>query len=185
MFDEEGPIRELLDPFISTPIGIEAIVSIKRGYTKSGKRIWGELDTDEQKMNKSFEYMTQALEPGAITTLRQLYSSITGVPYKGRVYDERDVLTGLFTGVKPYDVDVNRNIDFLINDYSKIRTKAFQSTKMYRLDSYGDTVTEEFKAIQKNAKAEQFRIYRAFQTAKKFGVTRYNIKKEMKDRGLV
>ena len=184
MFDEEGPMRELLDPFISTPIGIEAIVSIKRGYTKSGKRIWGELDTDEQKMNKSFEYMTQALEPGAITTLRQLYSSITGVPYKGRVYDERDVLTGLFTGVKPYDVDVNRNIDFLINDYSKIRTKAFQSTKMYRLDSYGDTVTEEFKAIQKNAKAEQFRIYRAFQTAKKFGVTRYNIKKEMKDRGL-
>ena len=33
--------------------------------------------------------------------------------------------------------------------------------------------------------AEQARIYRAFQTAKKFGVTRYNIKKEMKDRGSI
>ena len=44
------------------------------------------------------------------------------------------LLTGLFTGVKPYDVDVNRNIDFLINDYSKIRTKAFQSSQMYKLD---------------------------------------------------
>ena len=31
---------------------------------------------------------------------------------------------------------------------------------------------------------EQARIYRAFQTAKKFGVTRYNIKKEMKERDL-
>ena len=183
-FAEDGPFRELLDPFISTPIGLEAINDIRRGYTKNGKRIWGDLDTDEQKMNKSFEYMTKALEPGAITTLRQLYSSITGVPYKGRVYDEQDVLTGLFTGVKPYDVDVNRNIDFLINDYSKIRTKAFQSSQMYKLDQYGDSVTNEFIDIQRNVMAEQARIYRAFQTAKKFGVTRYNIKKEMKDRGL-
>jgi hypothetical protein len=184
MFDEEGPIRELLDPFISTPIGLEAINDIRRGYTKNGKRIWGELDTDEQKMNKSFEYMTKALEPGAITTLRQLYSAKMGVPYKGRVYDEQDVLTGLFTGVKPYDVDVNRNIDFLINDYSKIRTKAFQASDMYDLDAYGDKVTQDFINIQRNVMTEQARIYRAFQTAKKFGVTRYNIKKEMKERGL-
>ena len=130
MFAEEGPVRELLDPFISTPIGLEALNDIRRGYTKNGKRIWGDLDTDEQKMNKSFDYMTKALEPGAVTTLRQLYSSITGVPYKGRVYDQQDVLTGLFTGVKPYDVDVNRNIDFLINDYSRIRTKAFQASDL-------------------------------------------------------
>ena len=34
-------------------------------------------------LNKSFEYMTKALEPGAITTLRQLYSAKMGVPYKG------------------------------------------------------------------------------------------------------
>ena len=50
MFDEEGPMRELLDPFISTPIGLEALNDIRRGYTKNGKRIWGDLDTDEQKM---------------------------------------------------------------------------------------------------------------------------------------
>jgi len=184
MFDEEGPIRELLDPFISTPIGLEALNDIRRGYTKNGKRIWGDLDTDEQKMNKSFDYMTKALEPGAITTLRQLYSSMTGVPYKGRVYDEQDVLTGLFTGVKPYDVDINRNIDFLINDYSKIRTKAFQASAMYNLNAYGDSITNEFIDIQRNVMIEQARIYRAFQTAKKFGVTRYNIKKEMKERNL-
>ena len=63
-FAEDGPFRELLDPFISTPIGLEAINDIRRGYTKNGKRIWGDLDTDEQKMNKSFDYMTKALEPG-------------------------------------------------------------------------------------------------------------------------
>ena len=184
MFAEEGPIRELLDPFISTPIGLEALNDIRRGYTKNGKRIWGDLDTDEQKMNKSFDYMTKALEPGAITTLRQLYSSITGVPYKGRVYDQQDVLTGLFTGVKPYDVDVNRNIDFLINDYSRIRTKAFQASDLYDLDAYGDVVTEDFINIQRNIFREQQRIYRAFKTAQKFGVSKYAIKKEMKERNI-
>ena len=184
MFAEEGPIRELLDPFISTPIGLEALNDIRRGYTKNGKRIWGDLDTDEQKMNKSFDYMTKALEPGAITTLRQLYSAYTGVPYKGRVYDEQDVLTGLFTGVKPYDVDVNRNIDFLINDYSRIRTKAFQASDLYDLDAYGDVVTEDFINIQRNIFREQQRIYRAFKTAQKFGVSKYAIKKEMKERNI-
>jgi len=184
MFAEEGPVRELLDPFISTPIGLEALNDIRRGYTKNGKRIWGDLDTDEQKMNKSFDYMTKALEPGAITTLRQLYSSITGVPYKGRVYDQQDVLTGLFTGVKPYDVDVNRNIDFLINDYSRIRTKAFQASDLYDLDAYGDVVTEDFINIQRNIFREQQRIYRAFKTDQKFGVSKYAIKKEMKERNI-
>ena len=184
MFAEEGPVRELLDPFISTPIGLEALNDIRRGYTKNGKRIWGDLDTDEQKMNKSFDYMTKALEPGAVTTLRQLYSSITGVPYKGRVYDQQDVLTGLFTGVKPYDVDVNRNIDFLINDYSRIRTKAFQASDLYDLDAYGDVVTEDFINIQRNIFREQQRIYRAFKTAQKFGVSKYAIKKEMKERNI-
>ena len=108
--DEGGPLRELLDPFIATPIGLEALRDIRRGYTKTGKRIFSELDDEETKNNKRFDYLVKALEPGAITTLRQLYSAYTGVPYKGRVYDAQDVLTGLFTGVKPYDVDINRSI---------------------------------------------------------------------------
>ena len=74
-----------------------------------------------------------------------MYSAKTGVPYKGRVYDEQDVLTGLFTGVKPYDVDLNKNIDFLISDYTKIRTKAFQASDMYDLIVY--LLTPNFLAV--------------------------------------
>ena len=111
---------------------MEAFLDIKRGYTKNGKKIWSELDSDETKWNKSWEYFYRQLEPGAVTTLRQLYSAYTGVPYKGRVYDQQDVLMGLATGIKPYDVDVNKTIDFLIGDYTKIRSKAFDSSKMYK-----------------------------------------------------
>ena len=35
------------------------------------------------KRDKSFEYLYKQLEPGAVTTLRQIYSAYTGVPYKG------------------------------------------------------------------------------------------------------
>ena len=183
-FDESGPVREFFDPFISTPIGLEAFLDIKRGYTKTGKKIWSELDDDETKWKKSWEYFYRQLEPGAVTTLRQLYSAYTGVPYKGRVYDQQDVLMGLATGIKPYDVDVNKTVDFLIGDYTKIRGKAFDSSKMYmtQTNNENNEIEEEFINIQRNIFREQRRIYRAFQTAQKFGVDYYTIKKAMKDR---
>ncbi len=184
VFDEAGPVREFLDPFISTPIGLEAFLDIKRGYTKNGKRIWGELDDDETKNNKSWDYIYKQLEPGAVTTLRQMYSAYTGVPYKGRVHDEQDVLMGLATGIKPYEVDVNKTVDFLISDYTKIRSKAFQASDLYDLDTYGDTVVNDFIRIQRNIFREQQRIYRAFQTAKKFGVTSSTLRKEMRERNI-
>ena len=183
-FDEAGPVREFFDPFISTPIGLEAFLDIKRGHTKTGRKIWSELDSDEVKWEKSWSYFYKQLEPGAINTLRQLYSAYTGVPYKGRIYDEQDVLTGLATGVKPYDVDVNKTVDFLINDYNTIRIKAFQASEMYDLDAYGDTVIEDFISIQRNIFREQKRIYEAFKTAKKFGVTNSTLRKELRARGI-
>ena len=36
---------------------------------------------------------------------------------------------GLFTGVKPYEVDVNKNIDFLVNDYKNIDQKLLDGSK--------------------------------------------------------
>ena len=180
--DEGGPLREFLDPFISTPIGLEAIQDSVRGYTKTGKKIFSELDDDETKNSKRFEHLYKALEPGAVTTLRQLYSAYTGVPYKGRVYDEQDVLMGLATGIKPYDVDVNKSIDFLISDYTKIRTKAWEASDMYDTDAYGSEVVDDFIRIQRNIFREQQRIWRAFQTAKKFGVTNSTLRKELRAR---
>ena len=186
VFDEAGPVREFFDPFISTPIGLEAFIDIKRGYTKTGKKIWSELDSDEEKWSKSWEYFYKQLEPGAITTLRQLYSAYTGTPYKGRVYDEQDVLMGLATGIKPYDVDVNKTVDFLISDYTKIRSKAFDASVMYKTETHNgnDDIENDFIRIQRNVWREQRRIYQAFKTAQKFGVDYYTLKKELRARGI-
>jgi len=185
-FDEAGAVREFFDPFISTPIGLEAFLDIKRGYTKTGKKIWSELDSDEDKWNKSWEYFYRQLEPGAVTTLRQLYSAYTGIPHKGRVYDEQDVLMGLATGIKPYEVNVNKTIDFLVGDYTKIRSKAFDASDMYDTNTHNENgdIEKEFINIQRNIWREQRRIYRAFQTAKKFGVTNSSLRKELRERNV-
>ena len=181
-FGEKGPMRELFDPFVSTPIGNEAFNAVLTGETKSGKQIWGELNTPEEKWDKSVAYLAQTLEPGALTSMRQAYSALTGTEYKGRVYDMKDVLMGLFTGVKPYEVDLNKNINFLVNDYKNIRSKAFDGSKMYKKTTYGSTITEEFIDIQRNIWLEQKRIYDAFMTAQKFGVTRTTISNELRSR---
>ena len=132
------------------------------------------------------EYFYNTLEPGLITTLRQLYSAYTGVPYKGRVYDMQDVLMGLATGIKPYDVDVNKTIDFLIGDYTKIRSKAFDASDMYdtNVNNENGEIEREFINIQRNVWREQRRIWRAFQTAKKFGVTNSTLRKELRERNV-
>jgi hypothetical protein len=43
-------MRELFDPFVSTPIGNEAYQAVINGKTKTGKQIWGELNSPEEKM---------------------------------------------------------------------------------------------------------------------------------------
>ena len=182
--DEAGPLRELMDPFISTPIGNEAFKAIRTGKTKSGKTIWGPLDTETERWDKSVDYIVAALEPGVVTSMKQAYSAFMGTEYKGRVYDMKDVLMGLFTGIKPYEVDLNKNIDFLINDYTNIRKKAYQGSTMYNKDTYGSAVEADFIRIQRNIWREQRRIYNAIETAKKFGVTKSTIRKELKARGV-
>jgi len=181
---EEGPLREFLDPYISTPIGLEAIQDSVRGYTKTGKKIFSELDDDETKNNKRWKHIIDKVEPGLVTTLKQIYSSYTGVPYRGRVHDMEDVLMGLATGIKPYEVDVNKSIDFLISDYTKMRTKAWQANDMYDADAYGDKVINDFIRIQRNIFREQQRIWRAFQTAKKFGVSNSTFRRELRARNV-
>ena len=93
---------------------------------------------------------------------------------------------GLATGVKPYDVDVAKTLDFIINDYTKIRTKAFQASDLYDLNqsNEGGAIEKEFINIQRNIWREQRRIYRAFKTAEKFGVSFYDIKKQLKERNI-
>ena len=174
--DEAGPLRELMDPFISTPIGNEAFKAIRTGKTKSGKTIWGPLDTETERWDKSVDYIVAALEPGVVTSMKQAYSAFMGTEYKGRVYDMKDVLMGLFTG--------NKNIDFLVNDYTNIRKKAYQGSTMYNKDTYGSDVEADFIRIQRNIWREQRRIYNAIETAKKFGVTKSTIRKELKSRGV-
>jgi len=115
-----------------------------------------------------------------------MYSAYTGVPYKGRVYDQQDVLMGLATGIKPYDVDVNKTVDFLIGDYTKIRSKAYQASDLYDLETNNENgeIRQEFIDIQRNIWREQRRIWRAFQTAKKFGVTTSTLRKELRTRNV-
>ena len=62
--------------------------------------------------------------------------------------------------------------------------KLFKPSEIYDLDAYGDTIIEDFISIQRNIFREQKRIYEAFKTAKKFGVTNSTLRKELRARGI-
>ena len=65
---------------------------------------------------------------------------------------------GLATGVKPYGDVAAKTLDFIINDYTRIRTKAFQASDLYDNQSNeGGAIEKEFINIQRNIWREQKR----------------------------
>jgi hypothetical protein len=67
-----------------------------------------------------------------------------------------------------------------------MRSKAFQASDMYDTNTNNENgeIRKEFINIQRNIWREQRRIWRAFQTAKKFGVTNFTLRKELRARNV-
>jgi len=89
----------------------------------------------------------------------------------GTSYDLPDLFIGLGTGVKPQRVDIGRQLDFVVSDYSRIRTDVYKGEDFYSTkDVYKrgpDVIVNEFIDIQREAFKKQKEVYNAVQAAKK------------------
>ena len=184
-FSADGPIGELLAPFVNQSIALETITEVLSNKKKEGGQIYSELDGFPEIFNKSLAHIFRSAEPGAVTTGRQLYYGFqeTLTP-TGGTYDIGDVLIGLGTGIKPLRVDLKRSMDFILGDLTKIRTEAPKTSKIYRQDQSKREILEEFIKIQRNAWNEQRRIYKALAVMEMLTLPRKSIIKEGKIRQL-
>ena len=105
----DGPISELLEPFINRTIAAEVFSEISNNKKKEGGPIYSELDDLPTKIEKSFKHAAQSLEPGLVSTGRQAYYGFRQrLSPTGAEYELQDVLFGLGTGVKPQVVDLKK-----------------------------------------------------------------------------
>ena len=184
MFDRNGPLAELLAPFVNKTIFFETLSEVANNKKKEGGQIYSELDGDYEKFYKSLYHILNTVEPGALTTGKQLYYGFREkLTPRGQSYDLEDVLLGLGTGIKPQRVDLKRSLDFIIGDLGKIRTEAPKTSPLYRNNLTKKEIIEEYIKIQRNAWNEQQRIYKALQTMKALSLDEFDIVREINKRG--
>ena len=179
----DGPISELLEPFINRTIAAEVMSEIANNKKKEGGPIYSELDDLPTKIEKSLKHAAKSLEPGLISTSRQAYYGFRQrLSPTGAEYELQDVLFGLGTGVKPQVVDLKRSMEFKLGDLTKIRTEADDASKMYKFNRSPDNIVEDYIDIQRNAFREQAKVYKALQAMQELGLSRGEILKEARSR---
>jgi hypothetical protein len=179
-FGKNGPIAELIAPFVNQTIAAETITEVLNNKKKEGGQIYSELDGFPEIFEKSFKHIVRSVEPGALTTGRQAYYGFREkLTPTGQSYDLEDILFGLGTGIKPLRVDLKRSSDFIIGDLSKIRTEAPKTSTLYRKNMSRVDILNEYVNIQRNAFNEQARIHKAFEAMKDLSLPEKEIRKEI------
>jgi hypothetical protein len=183
MFDRNGPLAEFLSPFVNKTIFYETLSEVLNNKKKEGGQIYSELDGDYEKYYKSLYHILNTIEPGLLTTGRQIYYGFREkLTPKGQSYDLEDVILGLGTGIKPQRIDLKRSLDFIIGDLGKIRTEAPKTSPLYNKNLTKKEIIEEYIKIQRNAWNEQQRIYKALQTMKDLSLDEFQIIGEINKR---
>ena len=193
---QDGPVRKLLDPFVSDSIALERISDVipsgilvggRGGVTKTGKVVYSETDDGPTAFMKSLVHIIEGVQPTGITTGQKILQGIKkDVKRGGQVTNLQDELLALFSGVRIINVDVPRAMEFKITDYNKKFRSTTKAEKFYSLENYQnrgpDVMAKEFRDIQN----ETFRVNQDFyfilQDALKTGVSEQELLKILRKR---
>jgi hypothetical protein len=195
MFAPDGPMMEMLSPFLSEQLGLEALLDVqpagiflggRGGRTAEGSRIYSESDDVGTKIQKSFMHLLNAVEPGAVSTGQKLYKGATGdVSRSGQPINLRDELIALFSGVRIINIDVLKSMEFKTGRFNQLMRAVDDTEKIYSPENFmnrgPDKILEEFNQMQLEAYKLQKDFYVMIQDARTIGVSDFAIKKKLKD----
>ena len=173
MFASDGPIMELMAPFLSPAIGSERVLDImggdflsggRGGRTADGKYIYSPTDSLEDKFNKSFAHIIKGAEPGIVSSGRKikdaLQGDVTGAGKPARLFDE---LLALFTGTRIIRIDVKKDLKWIAADTNRLLRNVDETEKFYKSKDFKDRppsiMVEEFEKMQQEAFEIQRDLY--------------------------
>ena len=197
-FSEEGPLRTLLDPFITQSIAIERFTDVlpaeiglgnRGGITKTGSKVYSVTDSDGEKISKSFFHIVKGVEPGALTTGRKLVQGLQAdVQRGGQPISLRDELLALLSGVRIINIDVPRTMQYKITDYNRKKKSVTATEKFFSLQDFRQrgpkVLAEEFRQIQEENLKVNKDFYIVLKDAQTMGVDKRTLKRILKKRNI-
>ena len=197
-FSPGGPLRTLLDPFVTQSIALERFTDVlpaelgignRGGVTKTGSKVYSQTDTAGDKISKSFFHILKGVEPGAFTTGRKLVQGLQAdVQRGGQPISLRDEILALLSGVRIININVPRTMQYKITDYNKKANAVTATEKFFSLQDFRqrgpEVLGEEFRQIQEEKLRVNREFYQTLQDAQTMGVSRVKLKRILKDRGI-
>ncbi len=148
MFAEDGPIMELLQPFLSPAIGYERVQDVvggnflmggRGGQTAEGFKIYSPTDSLDVKFNKAFAHIVKGASPGLITSGMKLKSAIEGdVSGAGQPMRIEDELMALFTGTRIIRIDVKKDLKWRTSNVNRLLRAVDETEKFYKAKGFID-----------------------------------------------
>ena len=192
----DGPIKKLLDPFISEAIFFEKVLDTlpagvgfggRGGVTKTGSRVYSITDDGPDAFMKSLVHIIEGVQPTAITTAGKLVQGLEkDLKRGGQPVTLQDELLALFSGIRIINVDVPKAMQFKVTDYNKKYKSVTTTEKFFSLENYQNrgplVLADEFRQIQDETLKVNREFYLILQDALKVGVPKRQLLKILRDR---
>mgnify|MGYP003123779707 CR=1 FL=1 len=194
----DGPVRKLIDPFVSESIALEKISDViprglivggRGGETKTGSKVYSPTDSGPTKFIKSLGHIIKGVRPTAIDTGSKIIKGLEkDVKRGGQPVTLEDELLALFSGIRIINVDVPRTMEYKITDYNKKFRSVTTAEKFFSLQDYKRrgplVIADEFRDIQEETFRTNQDFYFILQDAIRVGVPERELRKLMRDRGM-
>ena len=195
-FNQDGPLRTLLDPFITQSIALERFTDVlpaeiglgnRGGITKTGSKVYSETDSSGDKIAKSFVHVLKGIEPGALTTGRKLVQGLQGdVKRGGQPVSLQDEILALLSGIRIINIDAPRTMQYKITEYNNNKRSVTATEKFFSLENFRqrgpEVLADEFKDIQEENLRVNKDFYQVLEDAQSMGVPKQKLKRIMKER---
>ena len=197
-FGEDGPIRKLIDPFVSQSIALEKMSDVmpsnlllggRGGVTKTGAAVYSETDSDQDKFMKSLGHIFRGVRPTFIDTGDKLLKGFTGdIKKGGQPVNLQDELLAMLSGIRIINVDVPRTMNYKITEYNRNIRSVTTAEKFFSLQNFEsrgpETMAEEFKKIQDETYKVNQDFYFILKDAETVGVSERDLRKLLRDRNI-
>ena len=188
----EGMIEsstELLKPYATESIFTEALIdsTFRRGYGRSGRRIWSEEDETMVKIGKGMLHVGKSLTPGSISQMKRLGQAATGTTDKyGNLYNLSDELPGLWGG-REITADPAKALTYMTTRFGSDLKKDNNLfigplLKGGRVDA--EDIINKYKYSESRKFNTMKEMYANIEAARDLGVPEYKIRKTITRRGI-
>jgi hypothetical protein len=198
MLAPDGPVMEMLRPFLSEQLGLEALLDVqpggillggRGGRTAEGVRIYSESDDVGDKLQKSFMHLMNAVEPGLVSTAQKFEKGATDdLTRGGQPVNLKDELIALLSGVRIINIDILKSMEYKTGEFNRLMRAIDDTEKIYSPENYNsrgpEVILREYNQMQLEGYKIQQDFYKMIVDAKTIGLNNFDIRKKLKAQGL-